>query len=84
MGASIAANSHVVKDIPPYCLAGGNPAKVIRKRFDDNIIEELLQLRWWDLPLNHLNSLIPELQASASSESIKAICARLNSPDKIS
>ncbi len=84
MGASIAANSHVVKDIPPYCLAGGNPGKVILKRFDDNIIDEFLELRWWDLPLNNLNSLILELQSSASSERIRAIYARFNSPDKIS
>ena len=47
-GAIIAANSIVVKDIPPYCIAGGNPCKVIRKRFDDELIAYLLELKWWD------------------------------------
>ncbi len=47
-GAIIAANSVVAKDIPPYCVAGGNPCKVIRKRFDDELTEYLLNLKWWD------------------------------------
>ena len=47
-GAVIAANSVVAKDIPAYCIAGGNPCRVIRKRFDDALTEYLLQLKWWD------------------------------------
>ncbi len=47
-GAVIGANSLVSKDIPPYCIAGGNPCRVIRKRFDDELIGCLLRLRWWD------------------------------------
>lgn len=47
-GAIIAANSVVVKDVPPYHIAGGNPCKVIRKRFDDELIEYLLSIKWWD------------------------------------
>ena len=47
-GAIIAANSVVTKDIPPYCIAGGNPCKVIRKRFEEDLIEYLLNLKWWD------------------------------------
>ena len=47
-GAIIAANSVVTKDIPPYCIAGGNPCAVRRKRFDDALIEYLLALKWWD------------------------------------
>ena len=35
-------------DIPPYCVAVGNPCKVIKKRFDDSLIEYLLNLKWWD------------------------------------
>lgn len=46
--AIIAANSVVVKDVPAYCVAGGNPCKVIRKRFDDGLTEYLLSLKWWD------------------------------------
>ena len=47
-GAIIAANSVVTKDIPPYCVAGGNPCIVRKKRFDDELIEYLLALKWWD------------------------------------
>ena len=49
-GAIIAANSVVASDIPPYCVAGGNPCRVIRKRFDDELIAYLLELKWWDWP----------------------------------
>lgn len=60
-GAIIAANSVVVKDIPPYYIAGGNPCNMIRKRSDDELIDYLLAITWWDWPAskipNHLEAL---------------------------
>jgi acetyltransferase-like isoleucine patch superfamily enzyme len=47
-GAVIAANTNVVKDIEPYTIVGGNPVKKIKKRFSDEDIEFLLELKWWD------------------------------------
>ena len=47
-GAIIGAHSVVARDIPPYCIAVGNPCRVIRKRFDDDLIEYLLEIKWWD------------------------------------
>ena len=47
-GAIIGADSVVASDIPAYSIAAGNPCRVIRKRFDDELIEYLLELRWWD------------------------------------
>ena len=47
-GAIIGANSLVSKDIPPFFLAAGSPCKLIRKRFEDDIIKELQKIRWWD------------------------------------
>jgi len=47
-GAIIAANSTVVGDAEPYSIIGGNPAGMIRKRFDDETIELLLKLQWWN------------------------------------
>lgn len=47
-GAIIAATATVTKDVAPYTIVGGNPAKMIRKRFSDQQIEELLALKWWD------------------------------------
>ncbi|MEK5173919.1 Vat family streptogramin A O-acetyltransferase [Heyndrickxia sp. FSL W8-0496] len=49
-GAIIAANSVVSKDIPPYHIAGGNPCIFIKKRFDDELIDYLLTIKWWDWP----------------------------------
>lgn len=49
-GAVIAANAHVVKDVPDYAIVGGNPAKVIKYRFSDEIITLLNQLAWWNMP----------------------------------
>lgn len=48
-GAVIAAKSVVTKDVAPYAIVGGNPAKIIRYRFDEPTISTLLELRWWDL-----------------------------------
>lgn len=47
-GAVIGANSVVAKDVPPYCIAAGDPCRVIRKRFCDELIAHLLRIRWWD------------------------------------
>ncbi len=47
-GAIIAAKSVVVKDVPPYSVVGGNPAKVIKMRFDDKTIRMILEIKWWD------------------------------------
>ena len=47
-GAIIGANSLVTKDVEPYAIVGGNPAKLIKYRFDDETIEKLLELKWWD------------------------------------
>lgn len=49
-GAVIAANSHVVKDVAPYTIAGGNPARPLRQRFRPDQVESLLAIRWWDWP----------------------------------
>ena len=49
-GAVIGMGSVVTKDIPPYAIAAGNPAKVIRKRFNEKTINILLELKWWNLP----------------------------------
>ncbi|MEK4358443.1 streptogramin A O-acetyltransferase Vat(I) [Paenibacillus sp. FSL M7-1455] len=50
-GAVISAEAVVTKDVAPYTIVGGNPAKEIRQRFAPEIIEELLDLRWWDFDI---------------------------------
>lgn len=60
-GAIIAAYSVVAGDVPPYTLYGGNPARFIKKRFDDALTALLLRLKWWDLPPEELAELLPLL-----------------------
>lgn len=53
-GSIIATNSTVTKDVDPYAIVGGNPAKEIRKRFSDEKIEELMKMRWWDWEIDKI------------------------------
>lgn len=63
-GCIIGANSVVGSDIPPYSVVVGNPAKVLRKRFDDEMIKLLEKLEWWNLPINKIQKIIPLLSNS--------------------
>jgi virginiamycin A acetyltransferase len=60
-GAIIGANSVVGSDVEPYTVAVGNPARMLRKRFDDELIDLLLKFRWWDKSIEEIDSLIPIL-----------------------
>ncbi len=60
-GAIVAAYSVVVKDVPPYTVYGGNPARYIKDRFDSELTALLLKLKWWDLPPQALADILPLL-----------------------
>ena len=77
-GAIIGANSVVGSDIEPYTIVAGNPAKPIRKRFDDELIALMLEWKWWEKPIEEINSLIPILTSSKIDDVKKAIKKMLN------
>lgn len=70
-GAIIGANSIVASDVAPYTIVAGNPAKLIRKRFDDELTALLLKFKWWDKSIDEINSLIPIL-TSGDLKKVKA------------
>lgn len=60
-GAIIATNSTVIKDVAPYTIVGGNPAKEIKKRFNEETIDKLLMLKWWDWPIEKITENLQNL-----------------------
>ncbi|BAQ61190.1 chloramphenicol acetyltransferase [Geminocystis sp. NIES-3708] len=62
-GAVIGANSVVCRDVPPYTIVAGNPAKKIKTRFDSHTVEKLLEMEWWNWDLNKIKSNVPLLMS---------------------
>ncbi|WP_417451801.1 CatB-related O-acetyltransferase [Kordiimonas sp.] len=62
-GAIIASGSVVTEDVPPYAIVGGNPAKLIKMRFDENTTAQLLETAWWDWPLDRITANIRALMS---------------------
>jgi virginiamycin A acetyltransferase len=60
-GDIIAARSVVTKDVPPYAVVGGNPARVVKQRFSDEVVAELLAIRWWDWPVEKITRNLPAI-----------------------
>ena len=67
-GAIIGASSVVGSDVEPYTIVAGNPVQFIRKRFDEELTNLMLEWRWWDKPIEEINSLIPVLTSSDLTE----------------
>ena len=67
-GSILAAGSLVSKNVPPYAIVGGNPAKIIKYRFSEAIIAEFLRLGWWGLPDEEINKSIPFLQQAPTHD----------------
>lgn len=72
-GAVVGAWAVVAKDIPPYAIAVGNPARVIKYRFSEDVIKRLMEVKWWDLPDEKINALIPLLLSNRIDEFFEAV-----------
>jgi len=70
-GAVIGAKSLISKDVLPYTIVGGNPAKIIKKRFNDNQIKSLLQIKWWNWSENKIRDNVLLLSSDKIDEFIK-------------
>ncbi|MBV9078578.1 MAG: CatB-related O-acetyltransferase [Methylobacteriaceae bacterium] len=74
-GAVVAARAVVTRDVPPYAIAAGNPAKIVRLRFPEPVVAALLETAWWDLPDAALAGLVPLLSAGDPAALVEAVRA---------
>ena len=72
-GAVIGACALVAKDVPDYAMVGGNPANLLRKRFTDQVIQQLQDIRWWDWPDGRIARAVPYLQSDKIDEFLRLV-----------
>ena len=67
-GAAVGAGAIVTKDVPPFAIVVGNPGRVLRSRFDERVVEDLLAIRWWDWPHERLGVAMSDFRALGAAE----------------
>lgn len=72
-GAIVGAGSMVTKDVVPYSIVAGNPAKILRFRFDNENIQKLLKIKWWNWPINKIRKKLSNLTTKSSSRVITSL-----------
>ena len=68
----------MTRDVPPYAVVAGNPALVVKQRFSDEIASELLELRWWNWPIERIEAQVPLMLSSDIRRFIDAARAETN------
>ena len=79
-GAIIGAYAVVAKDVPAYCVAVGNPAQVVKKRFDNELIALLEKAQWWNWPIEEITNFLPVLTMSDLKQAKALLQQRLQAP----
>lgn len=77
-GSIVAAKSVVTRDVAPYTIVGGNPANPIKQRFPQHMIQQLLEIKWWDRSDDDINKIVPLLQMPLTDDVIATIIATLH------
>ena len=76
-GAIVAAGAVVTKDVPPYAIVGGVPAKVLKYRFSPEVIDRLMEIKWWDLPIDVIKDNIDLFRKDIDMDFISELKSRL-------
>jgi acetyltransferase-like isoleucine patch superfamily enzyme len=74
-GAVIGARALVARDVPAYAIAGGNPARVLKQRFPEKVVDALVASAWWNLPREEVARLIPHLLSGDAERLLRALAA---------
>src|SRR5690606_23584104 len=82
-GAIVAAKSVVTHDVPPYAVVAGNPARMVKMRFDENTVERLLKVAWWDWPQDRISRNLEAIRG-ADIERLEAARRTLQPPSTCS